>query len=695
MKKLILLVILFTTVTYSQQSQEEERLKKQRDNLELVMRFQDLHTIHDGKLISFLSDTDDVVRERATFAFGSIQDTAVLPLLIRILSDPVDAVQLAAAFAIGQTATLLSPKGKINLESELIWKKLGYTRVDERLIEEIGKFGSEDALSQLMIRYGTLFPRVNVNGLIMSIARFAIRGIYNKEAIQYLTTFIKPQSAVNWRAMYALMRISTISKSHTEIMYEINNISQLYKDGNPLTRMNLATLLGRLKTEEYCLDPLMRMADFDHDWRVRVNAIKALSAFNLKGKDNIIKTFKRAFYDGNMHIALTALSSFGNVDLKDKDSSAITMETFGWLKRMVENPDRAYKWQYQGQASITYAKLVGEEAVDLLLSKKDLSPQLQANIIEALAQTGSTKIISELFNYLASDDPIIITSALDGLQTIISKHKQDKQLVDRFYDALIKALDSYDVAVLSSATSILRDSLFLRTSSVEPLINTLSGMRTPDDTEAMQEVINTLGKLKDDRAVDVLRRQLQQPDRTLALAAASALESITGKNYSKEIANNLQPQYVDLDFSYLRSLPKNPTMTIETIKGDIKILLYPEKAPFTVMSILKLAEKGFYRGMVFHRIVPNFVIQGGDPRGDGWGGPGYSIRSEFSDFTFDEGYVGMASSGKDTEGSQFFITQSPQPHLDGKYTIFGKVISGLDKVFQMQNDDRIFDVKLN
>jgi cyclophilin family peptidyl-prolyl cis-trans isomerase/HEAT repeat protein len=686
MKKLILLVILFTTVTYSQQSQEVERLKKQRDNLELVMRFQDLRTIHDGKLISILSDTDDVVRERATFAFGSIQDTAVIPLLMRNLSDPVDAVQLAAAFAIGQSATLLSPKGKINLESELIWKKLGYTKVDERLIEEIGKFGTEDALSQLMIKYGTLFPRVYTNGLMMSIARFAIRGIYNKEAIQYLTTFTKHQSAANWRAMYALMRISTISKSHTEIMYEINNISQLYKDGNPLTRMHLATLLGRLKSEEYCLDPLMRMAGFDHDWRVRVNAIKALSDFDLKGKDNVIKTFKRAFYDDNIHIALTALSSFGNVDLNDQDSSAITKETLGWLKRMVENPDRAYKWQYQGQASITYAKLVGEEAVDLLLSEKDLSPQLQANIIEALAQTGSTKVISELFNYLESDNPIIVKATLEGLQTLISKNKQDKQLIDRFYLALIKALDSYDVAVISSATSILIDSLFLRTSSVEMLITALTGLRMPDDNEAMQEIINTLGKLKDDRAVDVLRKQLQQPYRILALAAASALESITGKNYLKEIANHLQPQYVDLDFKYLRSLPKNPTVTI---------VLYPGKAPFTVMNFLKLAEKGFYHGMVFHRIVPNFVIQGGDPRGDGWGGPGYSIRSEFSDFTFDENYVGMASSGKDTEGSQFFITQSPQPHLDGRYTIFGKVISGMDKVFRMQSDDRIFDIKPN
>jgi peptidylprolyl isomerase len=694
MKKLILLVILFTTITYSQQSQEEERIKKQRDNLELIMRFQDLRTIHDGKLISFLSDTDAIVRRKATYAFGSIQDTSVLHLLVRNLADPDDIVQAAAAFAIGQTGTMLSEKGKVNLETELIWKKLGYTKVDERLIEEIGKFGTEEALNQLMLRYGTLYPRVHINGLIMSMARFAVRGIYNKEAIQYLLTFMKPQSPVNWRAMYALMRISTNPKSHPEIMSEINNLSQLYKDGNPLTRMNLAVILGRLKDEQYCLEPLQRMADYDRDWRVRVNAIKALANFDLKNKDKIVSTFKRAFYDDNMHIALTALSVFGNTSLSDKDSSVAVKETFGWLKRMVENPDRAYKWQYQAEASITYAKLIGEEAIGILLTQQDMLPQLRAKIIEALAQTGSAKVISELFQYLESDNPSIVIAALEGLQILVSKNKDNNQFTANFYQALIKILENDDVAILSTAASILGDSLFLRASSVDPLINTLKGLRTPDDTEAMQEIIKTLGKLKDDKAVDVLKKQLQQPDKTLALAAASALRSITGKDFSKSIANNLQPIHVDLDFNYLRSLPEKPTATIETIRGDIKIELFPEKAPFTVMSFLKLAEKGFYRGTVFHRIVPNFVVQGGDPRGDGWGGPGYSIRSEFSDLTFNEGYVGVASSGKDTEGSQLFITQSPQPHLDGRYTIFGKVISGMDKVFLMQSDDRVFDVKI-
>jgi cyclophilin family peptidyl-prolyl cis-trans isomerase len=112
------------------------------------------------------------------------------------------------------------------------------------------------------------------------------------------------------------------------------------------------------------------------------------------------------------------------------------------------------------------------------------------------------------------------------------------------------------------------------------------------------------------------------------------------------------------------------------------------------MSFLKLARRGFYRSLSFHRVVPNFVIQGGDPRGDGWGGAGYSLRSEFSSLTYETGTVGIASAGKDTEGPQFFVTQSPQPHLDGRYTIIGKVVSGMAVVDTILVGDHILDVKI-
>jgi cyclophilin family peptidyl-prolyl cis-trans isomerase len=131
-----------------------------------------------------------------------------------------------------------------------------------------------------------------------------------------------------------------------------------------------------------------------------------------------------------------------------------------------------------------------------------------------------------------------------------------------------------------------------------------------------------------------------------------------------------------------------PRVRFFTERGTFDIELDAESAPNTVASFLALAHSGFYNGLTFHRVVPDFVVQGGDPRGDGWGGPGYTIRSEFSRRPFERGTVGIAHSGKDTGGSQFFVAVSPQPHLNGRYTVFGEVVRGLEVVDRIQPGDR-------
>ncbi|MCP4567800.1 MAG: peptidylprolyl isomerase [FCB group bacterium] len=139
----------------------------------------------------------------------------------------------------------------------------------------------------------------------------------------------------------------------------------------------------------------------------------------------------------------------------------------------------------------------------------------------------------------------------------------------------------------------------------------------------------------------------------------------------------------------------NPTAIINTDRGPIEIELFYDQAPMTVNNFVSLTENDFYDDRVFHRVVPNFVIQDGCPRGDGWGGPGYAIRCEYNRLTYATGMVGMALSGKDTGGSQYFITLSPQPHLDARYTIFGRVLSGMNYARQMVRGDRIDSVTIH
>ena len=138
-------------------------------------------------------------------------------------------------------------------------------------------------------------------------------------------------------------------------------------------------------------------------------------------------------------------------------------------------------------------------------------------------------------------------------------------------------------------------------------------------------------------------------------------------------------------------LKKSYHALIETGKGVIELKFYPEHAPKTVNNFVFLARQGFYDGVRFHRVIRNFMIQGGDPTGTGSGGPGYRFEDELEDnpLTHETGVISMANAGPNTNGSQFFITHSPQPHLNGNHTVFGKVKTGQDVVDSIQQGDTI------
>ena len=135
---------------------------------------------------------------------------------------------------------------------------------------------------------------------------------------------------------------------------------------------------------------------------------------------------------------------------------------------------------------------------------------------------------------------------------------------------------------------------------------------------------------------------------------------------------------------------------MKTGRGDIELELYPRHAPQTVNNFVFLIQEGFYDGVTFHRVISDFMIQGGDPTGTGAGGPGYQFRDEIkgNPLRHETGVISMANAGPNTIGSQFFITHSPQPHLDGHHTVFGKVTAGQDVVDAIRQGDRIVSVEV-
>jgi cyclophilin family peptidyl-prolyl cis-trans isomerase len=203
-------------------------------------------------------------------------------------------------------------------------------------------------------------------------------------------------------------------------------------------------------------------------------------------------------------------------------------------------------------------------------------------------------------------------------------------------------------------------------------------------------VISAIAAIDSRESVPFLQTSLPQvKNDKLAQEIIQLLKHYNVQNYQKPATS---------DRLFIPDTLINPDSDIQVVlatsRGDIQIRLRPDLARVTVSNFIYLVKKGYYNNISFHRVVSDFVIQAGDPQGTGWGGPGYSIPCEYSPAPFKRGTMGMATAGKDTGGSQFFICHSEQPHLVGRYTVFGQVVEGMDVVDQIQIDDKIMQITI-
>ena len=212
--------------------------------------------------------------------------------------------------------------------------------------------------------------------------------------------------------------------------------------------------------------------------------------------------------------------------------------------------------------------------------------------------------------------------------------------------------------------------------------------------DAALSILDTLGKQKTAAANELLKEALKSGDLLIRQRAANLLKANGAGDFSAQVGT-VQSRNTDADYTRaLGRIGKSVRAVVTTSKGSFTIDLLPDAAPLTVDNFVQLAQRDYYRNVTIHRVVPNFVIQDGDPRGEGNGGPGYQIRCEINQVLYDRAAVGMALSGKDTGGSQWFVTHSPQPHLDGGYTVFGRVITGMDVVDKIVRGDVIQSITI-
>ena len=342
--------------------------------------------------------------------------------------------------------------------------------------------------------------------------------------------------------------------------------------------------------------------------------------------------------------------------LRERQLALLSLATGGDAQAadLLAETGRAPEWQLRAAAAQDAAKLPLPSLMATLLQDPAASVRvaaLGARLEKATVEDGESLVRAAL----ADTDPVVRSTALDWL----AEHPRIPT------SEIVKAL-------AAAANDAMNDA---QRSGVEAI-----RARAKAEPREREEAVRALQAQSASRGWLVRRAAIDALHALEATAPESPGEAGRGLNVGN---------YREL----LLAAAGEHRVRVETDKGELTLDLACDRAPLTCTNFLSLARQGFYDGLYFHRVVPDFVVQGGDPRGDGSGGPSWEVRDEIGLLRYGRGVVGMALSGPDTGGSQFFITLSPQPHLDGGYTAFGTVTAGLDVLDRLEQWDRIVRVR--
>lgn len=641
---------------------------------EALQRVVDLQVERDGGALSaLLTDADPRVRARAAFALASVQDPAAGEALVRSLRDPDGSVRRDAAFALGQIpGAAYGPVllGALEEETDPI--------VRLRLLEAVGKVGDERALERLLrvaVEPGEEAART------LAVGRMGVRGVVLPSGVQHLVAKLKdPDPQVRQNAGYYFGR-STAPGPWVDQAPQVRAVLDSLPPSDPLA-MHLLLGLGHLGDPQDTPRFLWWLRS-SPDWRIRANAARATGGRT--SDPRVRRGLMEALEDPSTHVAIYAGNALaGAVQMSQGERDALKE----WIDGHWE------EWRRAGPI-LSLLGRAGDGAfiLDWLArwDQEDIPPRTRG--LGALAFVPGDAAMDVLLEAVASPNTRIRGTALGGLARRWRVEREDPSMHDVYFQAFASGLESGDPASVYVAAPALADSTFLRLGSLDLLQDTYRTLSAPEDLDGMQAILAALGETGVSEVEPFLREAGNNPDAAVRAAAAEALSRLRGEEPEPLVGSG--PPERRVDWEALARLGSRPRLVLETEKGVVELVLNAESAPLTVQTIAGFAQAGRYDGVPFHRVVPNFVVQGGDfARKDGYGGPGFNIRSEFTETPYLRGVVGMASSGKDTEGSQFFITHSMQPHLDGGYTVFGWAAEGMDVVDVLYEEDLIVTARV-
>ncbi len=674
-----------------------------------------------SELLALLKDQNPAVRRRAALAAGRIGDElAIEPLADLLRNDPDLDVRIMAAFGLGELESSVGAGAQsliTTLENE---KEPSALRA--RSVEALGKITaalpkSDTAHSQqygeviiTALKHETDHPSDDRTVALLGLTA-ALRARPANAAPVIAAFLSNPDPRIRADAENTLARLR--AKEATGKLREL-----LVNDPDAVVRANAARALASAE-DKGAVDALIARALNDSDVRVRVSAVRTLGTLKdaratpaLIDRGNILLTDARKSWSHvgtpmQVNEFLEIASAIRQLEPKSGDTNSVSL--FKRYEQLMGRVSPEVEIAFATVDPIGYLQNVippqdVKSATDpepLLFSKDWHVSSSIAQALATYAAESPTEMSKATVQYAVARGLVVSTlcRGIPGCKSVPDLAYPD---VLRAYAAfkpqtlardLITALTDPDVIVRSTAAELIGE--LPPTDEIADAL-TAAFPRTMHDelNDAALAILDALGKQKPELANASVKSALDSQDLIIRRRAVAILKANKAGDFSSRIGTTNSRNNAGDYQRALSRIGRTITAVVRTSKGSFTIQLLPDEAPLNVDNFVQLAKRGYFNGIVFHRVVPNFVVQGGDPRGDGNGGPGYQIRCEINEETYDRGAVGMALSGKDTGGSQWFVTHSPQPHLDGGYTVFGKVTKGMDVVDRIVKGDTIFGVSV-
>lgn len=622
-------------------------------------------------LARLLSDPEARVRRRAALAIGRVGLREGVPPLIPLLSDPEAEVRQMAAFALG----LLGDKSAI----EPLTAALGDESplVQGSAAEALGLIGDASAATAI----GRLVGDLVASGAVAqppsaqdevrrdtpaAVLRLGVYALVRLKAYDALAAAVLDQAgqprARWWPVAYGLQRLEDTRAAPA--------LRTFLGDASPYARAFAAKGLGALK--DPAAVPILLPLASGPDHAVAIEAVRALGKIgDAAAAPLLLKLVQADKPDPQLRReAVVALGQIHAPGVQDA-----LLDTLG-------DPSPTIR-------AAAFEAVAASDPDEFVAVLSGLDPDrhwsVRAALATALAGLRADAALPRLTSMLGDNDQRVIPSVL---RTLVRIHAPNAGTV------LLERLNADDPAVRAAAADGIGE--VRPANGAAALADAYKfGQRDPTYI-ARAAALGALTKYGAAEATPVLTLALADKDWAVRVRAAALIKQL---DPNADVDAKIRPaptQFASAVYQATRIV--NPTVSpdvfIDTDRGTIQIELAVLDAPLTVENFVMLARKGYFNGLSIHRVVPDFVIQDGDPRGDGEGGPGYTIRDELNEREYLRGTVGMALDWADTGGSQFFITHSPQPHLDARYTIFGRVVGGMDVVDQIQQWDVIRRIRV-